>query len=196
MALFWKILCGLVYCLVVLLASVALFIEQDYLYEHLVESQKNITVKKQLHAEVLRTVTYDAPLDPTLFTKRERDHMQDVHRLYASGMVFLFIFLIVFALLAFANLSDLANIVHTASMWFLIVIIALSVYVFVAFERSFVFFHEIFFSNDLWLLPPDSLLLWLYPASFFLKSFFFIVGQCIFFHVVVFFLTGNKSKNW
>lgn len=52
-----------------------------------------------------------------------------------------------------------------------ITLVALLFTILLSFHYSFIAFHKIFFTNNYWQLPPDSLLITIFPESFFAAAF-------------------------
>jgi uncharacterized membrane protein len=104
-------------------------------------------------------------------SENEHVHMKDVQIIFRNikiawifiGALFLYLFFtkkIPFR----KHLSSFLN--YIGAFIIFLIFLALSF-----FQKSFFLFHRLLFSNDLWLLPPDSLLLVLYPSSFFVSVF-------------------------
>ena len=110
------------------------------------------------------------------FNDREKAHMVDVKNLFVGGLwirriaILVFLFSIVFLI---RSKTDWKNILPKSFL------IALGVFIGITggagllfmsdFNKYFLLFHEMFFSNDLWLLNPETdLLIRMLPEGFFL----------------------------
>ena len=107
-----------------------------------------------------------------VFGEREVLHMVDVKELFLSGRNIKNIsFVIVLLSLIYLFIKDKKSIGNTlilSSVTSISVIGLLSVLMYVDFNKYFTYFHEIFFSNDLWLLNPDTdVLIQMLPIEFF-----------------------------
>jgi integral membrane protein (TIGR01906 family) len=98
------------------------------------------------------------------YTQREKEHMVDVKALYQNAVTFMVIgYVVGSALLCvcfFAKpLRDIRKICQTY-FWTVIGILlffgAIGVYAAVDFNRFWIGFHHIFFTNDLWMLDPAA----------------------------------------
>lgn len=115
------------------------------------------------------------------FNQREKDHMADVRALFIGGIIIRRIALL--SILAILILLSLMNkkkgvIIRTLSKTYVIGIIlftiglvSIGIAMFLNFTRVFTIFHEIFFTNDLWLLDPRTdLLINVLPEGFFVDT--------------------------
>lgn len=116
----------------------------------------------------------DEILEPN-FNQREILHMQDVQVLFKYGFIIkyisLFLSLIIIAYFAF---KDETLILGRYIAWGLvanwIILGILFLMVNYNFNKYFTYFHEIFFTNDLWLLDPKTdLLIQMLPEEFFIE---------------------------
>lgn len=119
------------------------------------------------------------------FTAREKAHLADVRRLFASGFALrrtaftaaILLLLLRLFLARRAGLSRSARLrrfageyLAASSCWLLAAVLFAFV-VSLNFDRWFVLFHELFFDNDLWLLYPSrDDLINLLPEGFFLDT--------------------------
>lgn len=128
------------------------------------------------------------------FNEQDRLHMADVKHLFLGGLklrwVFLGIAVLLLVLLIFPLKADWKRILPKAYL------IALGVFVLLTavlggliasdFTRYFTLFHEIFFTNDLWIFDPETdLMIRMLPEGFFFDmvvriGICFIAGLAIF----------------
>ncbi|MFH1972557.1 MAG: DUF1461 domain-containing protein [archaeon] len=101
------------------------------------------------------------------YSDEELIHMGDVRQLIWIGW---FISLVLIGFAVFASKRDffIGGLIGLG-------LILLFLLVFINFDFSFTLFHKIFFRNDYWLLPADSLLISMFPSEFFFKSFVRII---------------------
>lgn len=110
-----------------------------------------------------------------VFNQKEKDHMVDVRALYLNAMKvrdFSFTFgivILIFSLIKQVHpVSFLFTQYKKAILIFLALLIALGFFALMDFTAFWTLFHEIFFSNNLWLLnPATDRLIMLVPESFF-----------------------------
>lgn len=117
-----------------------------------------------------------------VFDERETAHMVDVKALYLDARLVCFVIsmigLVAFLILLVqvkakkmtwvSFLLDMKNGFRQVILSFLLVIGFLLFYALVDFNRFWTMFHEIFFSNDLWLLDPRiSIMINMFPEEFF-----------------------------
>ncbi len=116
------------------------------------------------------------------YSEREMIHLSDVKELFQKEILLLFIVSIAFiALLAVQFLLG-ERLIKTVFLGSIITIIVSSLLSLsgLFFSKSFATFHNIFFSNDYWLLPEGSILITLFPQQFFADFFVhFIIARLI-----------------
>ena len=111
------------------------------------------------------------------FNEREKAHMVDVRHLFLIGLwtrrgAFAILFLCILGMYkskaAMTKMLPKAFIIGTGG--FFAVVIAAGILFLSDFNKYFLMFHEVFFTNDLWLLNPDTdLLIRMLPEGFFLE---------------------------
>lgn len=107
------------------------------------------------------------------FNEREIRHMEDVHQLMTYLDILTKVSL--FLSLAFAYLlirrygyGEFYNILLGSILIIFIFLSILILFISVDFQRAFVVFHELLFTNDLWLLDPKTdLMIQMLPENFF-----------------------------
>lgn len=107
-----------------------------------------------------------------VFGEREVLHMVDVKTLFLNGRnIRNMSFVIVLLSLIYLFIKDKESIGNTlilSSATSISIIGLLSLLMYLDFNKYFIYFHEIFFSNDLWLLNPDTdVLIQMLPIEFF-----------------------------
>ena len=109
------------------------------------------------------------------FNEREIAHMDDVRELFVAGMDMrsgaLVIMLVIVLIAAFAKMDFrkiLPKSYQYTSIGFAVLTGGVALLFATNFTKYFTIFHEMFFSNDLWLLDPDTdLLINILPEGFF-----------------------------
>jgi len=111
-----------------------------------------------------------------VFGEREKDHMVDVQALYIAARNVRTICLIaapILILLAFlisrkkAIMSLCRSFLYTSGV-FLVLVVAIGLYALIDFTAFWTAFHHVFFTNDLWLLNPNTdVLIMMVPEQFF-----------------------------
>lgn len=116
----------------------------------------------------------DEILEPN-FNQREILHMQDVQVLFKYGFIIKYMALFLsIIIIAYFTIKDEIIILGKYMAWGLLVNWAILGILFLMvnynFNKYFTYFHEIFFTNDLWLLDPNTdLLIQILPEEFFIK---------------------------
>lgn len=108
------------------------------------------------------------------FNEREILHMRDVQVLFKYGFILKYISIIVSILIIGFFLikreKDILGIYMYKGLflnWIIAVLFIVMIYL--DFNKYFTYFHEIFFTNDLWLLDPNTdLLIQMLPEEFFI----------------------------
>ena len=124
-----------------------------------------------------------------VFAQRDRAHMVDVRNLAIGVFTFRNISAVVSVFLIFFTFimmrRDGWRIISKSYLWALAVLAALiagiGVWVAIDFTSFWTNFHYVFFTNDLWLLPKESILIQMVPEQFFLD----LVSRIITYSVTV-----------
>lgn len=106
----------------------------------------------------------------TLMSENEIAHMRDVAILFSWTRLLLFCSIIVTAALSYQAYcaGNLRRILTQASAFGAISIGIMTALVGLFFSTAFTAFHKVAFTNELWLLPPESYLITLFPEKTFL----------------------------
>lgn len=108
-----------------------------------------------------------------MFNQKEIDHMVDVKDLFTGlnslQMAAYVIFIILIVALTIKNrMSSLTNSIYRALGVYLFIIGGIALYAFIDFSGFWVIFHKVLFSNDLWLLNPNTdRMINMFPEVFF-----------------------------
>lgn len=153
----------------------------DYMMDYLIGREEVLSVKTEV-----------AGRRQDFFNEQDRLHMADVRKLFLGGLKirnFLVVFVAVLFLLSLSwknrkegqKERDIGNQCFRAYSIslrvFLLAITLLAVAVSVDFTACFTLFHELFFSNDLWLFDPASdYMIRMLPEGFFADMVFRIGG--------------------
>ncbi|MEK6816690.1 MAG: DUF1461 domain-containing protein [Nanoarchaeota archaeon] len=111
-------------------------------------------------------------LDSDTYTEREILHMRDVKRIvwgciYALDMIFIAALILLIIMLARHDYSAIsASLLASGAVSFVIALLAVT-FSMLSFADLFALFHQMAFTNDLWLLPPESALIRMFPEQFF-----------------------------
>lgn len=103
-------------------------------------------------------------LNSNYFSDKEISHLKDVRNLIWMSLVILIILTIIL-LISISNKE-----IFLGSLFSIILTILLALTL-LSFSTSFVYFHQILFTNNNWLLPANSTLIQTLPESFFEKAF-------------------------
>ena len=110
------------------------------------------------------------------FNEKEIAHMEDVQVLFIGGqwlrVISGILFVIASAFLIFQNKKEfLLKVLRNGMISFIVVVAMLSAIISTNFTKYFVIFHKIFFSNNLWILNPDTdRLINIVPEGFFIDT--------------------------
>ena len=119
-----------------------------------------------------------------VFGEREKSHMVDVKKLFIIGtyirnisFIILLIAIIYMALRNKKLLTITLSMVKYVFAVIIMLILILGGLLLINFNKYFTIFHEIFFSNDLWLLDPKTdILINMVPEIFFFQTAMIILG--------------------
>lgn len=111
-------------------------------------------------------------IESKTLTGDEIKHLDDVRALMKlSSTAFYILIALAISLAAFMLIKDKKLILDSMLYGGIItagLIIILLLIITIAFDWSFIAFHKMLFTNDLWLLPPESTLIRLFPKQFFI----------------------------
>ncbi len=143
------------------------------------------------------------------FSQRDKQHMVDVKELFLKGRLLRnlsFLYIVLFLLLLFRKKPLKSQLRKLAGygVWTVVLgftpVLALLVLMNIDFYKYFTVFHEIFFTNDLWLLnPAEDMLVNIFPQDFFTDmafsiSYLYIAEMTVIFVGSLLMLKYTKSK--
>jgi len=130
------------------------------------------------------------------FSSRDKMHMVDVKNLFIIGRIIrnvIFIVLLLISAIFIYNKKirfDIGNFLLTSSIVGVLPIVILVILINIDFYKYFTIFHEIFFTNDLWLLDPNAdRLVNIFPESFFFDTAIKIIMYYLIVQLVLFILS-------
>lgn len=191
-------LLGILISVFLLITAVQYFtFNEDYLYKNIdkdvpvpSEDLKLITQNLADYLENKRNdlvfkITYEGE-ERKAFNDREVHHMIDVKDIYIKlNYLKLISLLLIIGIGALKRKKYLLNSMYYSAGLSFVFSALLGIIISINFNKAFIFFHEIAFSNDLWLLDPRTdLLINLLPLSFFINisihmTILFIALQCL-----------------
>lgn len=157
--------------------DVALYDATDTLLDYMQDYRDDIVVKVEVHG-----------VEREVFDERETSHMVDVKNLYQNVLLVrnacVILCILLLALLMYDNKKGtLEAITYTYKrfiVYFSLVLFTLITYAACDFTTFWTYFHEIFFTNDLWLLDPRiSIMINMFPEPFFFAMVFAIAALFI-----------------
>jgi|GEM_PF-4770732 len=132
-----------------------------------------------------------------LMTDRGISHMEDVRVLYDNGRILIAVS-IVFAAISGIFLWDKKEFWKTLKrVWIFpsIVISIVGVMMIIGFNWAFTLFHELLFTNDLWMLSSNDPLLVMLPLNFFMVTAIVIIVFTVIFHAITVWLGFKFLKD-
>lgn len=189
---------GIFISIFLLITAVQYFsFNEDYLYKNIdknvpvpTEDLKLISKNLADYLENKRDnlvfeITYEGE-EREAFNNREIHHMIDVKDIYIKlNYLKLISLLLIISIIALTRKKYLLNSMYYSAGLSFGFSALLGIIISINFNKAFIFFHEIAFSNDLWLLDPRTdLLINLLPLSFFINIsihmlILFIALQCL-----------------
>ncbi len=116
---------------------------------------------------------------PTIFDANEKSHLADVKKIISLlRWISLALLIIFLALMTKANLSEVFK------KGFIILFAIIFLLAFIPFDTVFTYFHKIFFAQGNWMFPEGSMLILLYPETFFQAFFTYIISITIIYSAV------------
>ena len=130
-----------------------------HVYEQFTEPQTKIDQEFSYVLSYLqgKTTTLETPF----FNEKEKIHLNDVKELYTFARIILYISLFLFLLLSFFLFKNKQPLlffqgITYGSIFLLLFFFILFIFVLVNFEKTFTLFHKLLFTNDLWMLNPET----------------------------------------
>jgi len=139
-----------------------------------------------------------------VFEGREVEHMKDVKVLFNRGYMirnsFFITALTLGLILKLFYKNRILKILFYGGIIFSFILIIIGSIIIFNFNRAFVIFHEILFTNDLWILDPEKdLLIQMLPSNFFSDLGLIIVKRYVLttvFMSAIYFLNKKLNKNY
>ena len=141
---------------------------------------------------------------PNLFNSKEILHMKDVKQLinlvfFYQKISVLLIIVITFFTLLFGSLYSLNNLLHSISRGGILTLLIFGALVMgslFGFDKLFIYFHEISFNNDFWILDPRTdYLIAMFPQGFFFDTTMLIGFLIILFAILVWLIPQKIGRN-
>ena len=163
------------------ISGVLFFIlKHDYIYEYNLNFYP-ITERTSLEIEEVREINshiknyfFDETefLEVSIFNEKEIYHMKDVkdiiNNLFLYGKLSSVVFVIIALICVKKYKVRIYSVFKASSIVYLAMLLALAIGFLISFNKLFIIFHEIAFSNDLWKLNiNEDYLLMMYPENFF-----------------------------
>lgn len=182
------------------------FYKNFYLRENLAPSI-NTTDDELINntTNLLEYLTNKAELNTTWFSEKDILHMKDVRTLYNVSFYTMIFFIALFIIttiliIMLAKHKTMFYITRTFNktlLAFIILIIVLAGIISYNFNSFWIKFHQLLFSNDLWLLSPDeSNLIKMVPETFFISLITTIILHILILFVSLFVLNNIFKKKF
>ncbi len=166
----------------------------DYMMDYLIGKEEELSVVTEVDGK-----TQD------FFNEQDRLHMADVRNLFLGGLRLrnLCLIAVVFLILGLVVLkTDFMRLLPKAYLWAVGIFLALLVFLAIAFSinftKCFTIFHQIFFTNDLWMFnPSEDYMIRMLPEGFFFDMVVrigAIFAGMLLLGTIIAFRTLNKSK--
>tara|TARA_B100001121_G_scaffold303132_1_gene316665 strand:- start:6 stop:647 length:642 start_codon:yes stop_codon:yes gene_type:complete len=157
-----------------------LILKYDYIYEYNLNFYP-ITERTSLEIEEIREINsmiqnyfFDESefIEVSIFNEKEIYHMKDVkdiiNSLFLYGKLSSILFVIITLLCVKRFSVKINSVFKTSSIIYSAILVLLALGFLISFNKLFIVFHEIAFSNDLWKLNiNEDYLLMMYPENFF-----------------------------
>jgi len=162
-------------------------------YEELIKNTTNL----------LDYLNHKAMLNLDWYTDKDILHMQDVRTLYSLSYKTMIFFIVVFTISTILliilckkrTVFYITNTFNKVLLTFIIVIGILSCIISYNFTSFWIKFHQLLFSNDLWLLSPDeSNLIQMVPEEFFISLITTIILHIFILFISLFILNTIVKK--
>ena len=129
-------------------------------YNSFPKEEANEQLNKLIH--YLKT---DQPLTNTFFNEKEKKHLEDVKRLIQKTLIIFYCSIVLLPMLLFRNRKGLTRPFLYSGVLLISIPLVLSI---INFQFTFIIFHELLFTNNFWVLNPETdNLIKLFPEQFF-----------------------------
>lgn len=168
-----------------------LIIVTKEMLDYMKGNRKNLIIEAKVNGE-----------EEIVFGERERKHMVDVKNLFEKGFMIRNLSLILFIISLFLIIKfykkTLYKLLISASILPLIIMSIFGIAISIDFNKYFTIFHEILFTNDLWLLNPKTdILIQMLPLDFFysisIRILTYFILQLIMIFLLGFILRGKEK---
>lgn len=154
--------------LIVILTNFYFLVFNENLYMKEAE-QLGTTQYKEEYLNVISYLKGDEDL--RFFNEKEKLHMEDVKSIIKKT-IYLWQILILSLIIYFVFIpkKEIIPLLRQASVFTIIFLSLLIIFALISFDTLFLYFHKIFFTNDLWILNPETdLLINIFPQQFFIN---------------------------
>ncbi len=117
---------------------------------------------------------------PDIFDANEKAHLADV-----KGVISLLRWVSLVLLAVFLALMTKADAGAVLTRGFMMLLALVLFFAFIPFDTIFIWFHKIFFPQGNWVFPSNSMLILLYPGTFFQAFFFYVISLTLAFSAVL-----------
>ncbi|MBB6631697.1 TIGR01906 family membrane protein [Clostridium algidicarnis] len=160
---------------------------------------KEATIKNYtILIDYLNPLNNDDLIFEDFFMSHEgREHFVDVKNIF-NIITYVSLFSFILSLILIAHLSRLRNFSFLKYSYFMLILIPLTLAIpfIINFDKSFVTFHEIFFSNDYWLFDPiKDPIINILPQEFFFHESMLILSLLVVCSIILIFLHKKLNKN-
>jgi len=160
---------------------------------------KEATIKNYtILIDYLNPLNNDDLIFEDFFMSHEgREHFVDVKNIF-NIITYVSLFTFILSLILIAHLSRLRNFSFLKYSYFMLILIPLTLAIpfIINFDKSFVTFHEIFFSNDYWLFDPiKDPIINILPQEFFFHESMLILSLLVVCSIILIFLHKKLNKN-
>nr|WP_320026112.1 TIGR01906 family membrane protein [uncultured Acetobacterium sp.] len=140
----------------------------DEIINYLKGTREDFDIKARLAPENAKNVNESV----SIFNEKEITHMDDVRDLllFFLGLrdAAMILALIAFLILLKYNWKAIIKALFYGSAIFLVILLVIGLNFIFNFNDTFILFHQLFFSNDLWMMDPSTdRLIWIVPEPFF-----------------------------
>ena len=190
------------------ISGVLFFIlKHDYIYEYNLNFYP-ITERTSLEIEEIREINsqiknyfFDETefLEVSIFNEKEIYHMKDVkdiiNNLFLYGKLSSVVFVIITLICIKKYKVRIYSVFKASSIVYSVMLLVLAIGFLISFNKLFIIFHEIAFSNDLWKLNiNEDYLLMMYPENFFRDIALLILILSIGINFFIFFAFKSLKK--
>ncbi|MFW5990957.1 MAG: DUF1461 domain-containing protein [Nanoarchaeota archaeon] len=174
------LLAFLIFLVIILANTLFIFYDTSFVHNEFEKLGVDVSNATKIDREIRDYLVGDKQeLNTDFLNEKEKRHLDDVKRLFTLGKILLGLFVLIIAVIIFEMKGSEMPKTGIFLGGFFVAFTCLALIVLNFFDTSFIIFHKLFFTNDLWMMTPHDNIIQLYPQQFFMNTFGKIVKRSV-----------------